>query len=184
MHAIIFGLCLEDFPDREMRGKNELGQEFYSSDIFRNIWKLGFVSLSDVSWNTCAYVARYVVKKTTTEYGNSPEDLGLEPEFVLMSRRPGLGREYLDLHPDALDFDIIPISTPNGCRKIEIPRYYTRLISEEKRDKLLERRKQSADNHRFLISSNSTVDYLDYLQEEERRKKEEVRVLSRSRIEK
>lgn len=183
MHAIIYGLSLEDFPDLEWRGKNELGQDFYTSEKFGNIWSNGFVSLSDVSWNTCAYVARYVVKKVQTDYGNSPEDIGLEPEFVLMSRRPGLGKEFLDKHPDALDFDSIPISTPNGCRNIEIPRYYTRLISEEKRDKIMEKRKQSADNHRYLIISNSTVDYLDYLEEAERRKSDEVTVLSRRRIE-
>lgn len=179
-HAIIYGLSLSDFPDLELRGKNELKQEFFSSEIFRNIWCNGFVSMSDVSWETCAYVARYVVKKASTDY--SMCDIGLDDEFCLMSRRPGLGADYLSQHPDALDFDSIPISTAKGCRNIEIPRYYTRLISEEKRDMILEKRKKSADDARRLVFSKTSLLYLDYLRDEERRKADAVRSLGRGKV--
>ena len=179
-HAIIYGLDLSDFSDLEFRGYNELKQAFYSSEKFRNIWEYGFVSMSEVSWATCAYVARYVVKKASTDYSMS--DFGLEDEFCIMSRRPGLGAEYLKMHPDALDFDSIPISTAKGCRNIEIPRYYTRLISEDKRDMILEKRKQSADDARYLVFSKTSLLYLDYLREEERKKADAVRVLGRGKV--
>lgn len=183
-HAIIYGLSLEDFPDLIEVGKNELGQKFYSSEIFRNIWSNGFVSMSEVTWETCAYVARYVVKKVESlDTGESPESLGLEPEFCLMSRRPGLGFDFLKLHPDALDFDSIPISTAKGCRNIEIPRYYTRLISDEERDMILEKRKKAADNTRYAIISRSPLPYVDYLHDQERKKKDAVKSLGRGRIE-
>lgn len=181
-HAIIYGLSLEDFPDLEFRGKNELGQNFFSSEKFRNIWSNGFVSLSEVSWDTCAYVARYVVKKAQAETGLSPEDIGLEKEFCLMSRRPGLGAEYLKQHPEALDFDSISISTPSGGRKIEVPKYYTRLCSDEKRDIILEKRKMSADNMRHLQITSTSLLYLDFLREEERKKKDAVKVLGRGKV--
>lgn len=184
-HAIIYGLSLDDFPDLIEVGKNELGQKFYSSDIFRNIWTKGFVSMSEVTWETCAYVARYVVKKVDLmDNGSTPESIGLEPEFCLMSRRPGLGADYLKVHPDALDFDTIPISTAKGCRNIEIPRYYTRLISDEDCDMIIEKRKQAADNARYMIQQKSSLPYLDYLHDAERKKKDAVRALGRGRIEK
>ena len=68
MHCILFGLSLSDLPDIRERGVNELGQKFYISDRFNSIWNNGFTLLSDVSWKTCAYVARYVTKKLNGDY--------------------------------------------------------------------------------------------------------------------
>ena len=51
-HAILFGIGLEDFPDRVVSGKNGLGQLYYESEILRNIWSRGIVKMSEVSYDT------------------------------------------------------------------------------------------------------------------------------------
>ena len=62
-HAILYGIDLADFPDLYPRGYNELKQAYYSSPTMERIWKNGFIIMSEVTSRTCAYVARYVMKK-------------------------------------------------------------------------------------------------------------------------
>lgn len=80
-HAIIFGW----FPsDAKFDFKNALGQHFYSSEILNKLWSFGFTTLSDISKDSCEYVAGYTAKKENP----------LKPGKLYMSRRPGLGRQF------------------------------------------------------------------------------------------
>lgn len=89
-HAILFGLSLNDFSDLRPVSKNELGQTLYTSPTFEKVWQNGFVSLGEVTFHSCNYVARYTLKK---QFGSKDEFAdGRKPEFVLSSRRPGLGK--------------------------------------------------------------------------------------------
>ena len=60
----------------------------------QNISK-GFVDICEVNWDTCAYVARYTVKK---EGGKKTDEWyfeqGKTPEFINMSRKPGIGLDF------------------------------------------------------------------------------------------
>lgn len=89
-HAIIYGLELSDFSDLVYVGCNKLRQPYYSSELFAGIWGNGFVQMSNVSYRTCAYVARYVLKK---HYKADVDfmSLGIHSEFNLSSRKPGIG---------------------------------------------------------------------------------------------
>ena len=91
-HAILFNLGLSDFPDRRIHSYNELKQPLYYSPTLEKLWGHGFILMSDVTWKTCNYVARYVDKKSRLE--DVPMTNGIfdwEPEFSLSSRRPGIG---------------------------------------------------------------------------------------------
>lgn len=90
-HAIIFGLDLIDFLDLRPVSSNELGQQVYTSPTFEKVWQNGFVSLGEVTFHSCNYVARYTLKK---QFGRKDEyEDGRKPEFVVSSRRPGIGKE-------------------------------------------------------------------------------------------
>lgn len=102
-HAILFGI---DFPDKKLE-KIENGFRYYSSSILRELWPFGNNIISDVSFDTCAYVARYIMKKHLGkdawmqyfEYidWNTGECVGHRiPEYTTMSRRSGIGKEFLD----------------------------------------------------------------------------------------
>lgn len=91
-HAILFNLGLEDFPDRKIHSYNELKQPLYYSPKLEKLWGHGFILMSDVTWKTCNYVARYVDKKAVhEEIPMTDGDFDWEPEFSLSSRRPGIG---------------------------------------------------------------------------------------------
>lgn len=87
-HAIIYGIGLDDFTDIDYRGCNEIGSPFYTSPTLEKIWSHGFVLFSDVSWRTCNYVARYVLKKQVQT--DDVDGVALRP-FNLSSRNPGIG---------------------------------------------------------------------------------------------
>jgi len=95
--------------------------------LLDSLWGLGFSTIGSLTFESAAYVARYVMKKVTGEaaadhYGD------LLPEYVTMSRRPGIGKVFFerfasDIYPD--DFII-----SNG-HKVKPPRYYDSLYEIE-----------------------------------------------------
>lgn len=83
-HAIIFG---QDFR----ADKIDLNSDMYTSPSLAEKWGLGNVSLMPVTMASICYVCGYVFKK------NDDPDT-----FSLMSRRPGIGHDWLDKYRDDL----------------------------------------------------------------------------------
>ena len=171
-HCIIFGLSLDDFPDRRIVGCNELGQDYFTSDNFQRVWSdqdgfpIGFVCLSDVSYKTCAYVSRYCAKKIF--HGEST--INGTSEFTLMSRRPGLGSWYFDDHPDVIEKKHIYLSDSSGSVKVSVPKYYLqklKLTNRKLYDKLIFERKQFALDRDLLKLQGTSLSYIDQLELEE-----------------
>ena len=98
----------------------------YISQSLSDLWPYGFHTIGNVTFESAAYVARYVTKKLL---GSSPEAMKLKEErygdkqieFALMSRMPGLGYAWFQkYHNDLYPKDFI---MHNG-RRIKPPRYY------------------------------------------------------------
>ena len=107
LHIILFGLSLDDIrylqdnkPLKPVK-RNELGQITYESEYLGKLWQKGFANVSESNYFTMGYVARYTMKKA--EGNPYPQKYNLTPEFVLMSRRPGIGAYFLEDHPDTID---------------------------------------------------------------------------------
>jgi len=108
-----------------------------------------------VTFETAAYTARYIMKKVTGEntedhYYKTCEHTGnlyiLEPEFVRMSLKPGIGEKWYqkyksDLYPG--DFAIM------NHREVKIPRYYDKMYDLESDDfeEIRALRKENARKH-------------------------------------
>lgn len=122
----------EDYEARlDCRGYNELGYLYYSSNYLEDlIWKNGFVWLTEVSWNACAYVARYVKKK---DYGFASDEYKptmREPEFSVMSRNPGIGMFYPKEHPDFTEFSKIPFGDTREFKEIPLPSAFLETLAK------------------------------------------------------
>lgn len=116
-------LLNKDFADKKSLSS---GNEYnlYTSKILSQLWPHGHHSIGDVSFQSAAYVARYCVKKN--QNGKTVND-GRTPEFVTMSRRPGLGTGYFDKYSnELLDHDTIII---NGV-PAALPRFYDGKIAQ------------------------------------------------------
>lgn len=169
-HAILFGIDRDDIGDCKEFGKNELGQKYYKSDRLASIWKNGYVLLSDVSWKTCAYVARYVTKKLNGKLDNTYAERNVFKEFALMSRKPGIGKPYLDAHPDCMDYSYINIGTEEEGKKITIPKYFLKkleLENPEKYDKIVSDRKKFANDSMMLQLGKTDLKFVQYLENQE-----------------
>lgn len=118
-HAIIYGLSLSDFNDLRYIGCNEIKDPYFSSPLFEKIWSNGFVQMSSVNYKTCAYVARYVLKKHYKK--NIAELNGAEQEFTLSSRRPGIGLCSVEILL-IKSSDYIFFSGDDGVRQFRIPK--------------------------------------------------------------
>lgn len=141
-HAIVFGLELNDLTPYK---HSALGYQYWNSPTLDKCWtdengKLkGYIVAGDVSWDTCAYVARYIMKKQMGPHARQAyAALGLTPEFSLMSRRPGIAKQYYLDHPEIWDYVKINISTPQGGRSFAHPAYLRKLYEIDEPDKALE----------------------------------------------
>jgi len=115
-HACLFNY---DFPDKKLYTVRN-GIRIYTSEILLKLWPYGYHTIGDVTFESAAYIARYVTKKIT---GSRAEEhyQGRVPEYVTMSRKPGIGKGWLDKFSD----DIYPhdylIVNGNKCKP---PKYY------------------------------------------------------------
>lgn len=117
-HACLFG---HDFEDKTLYSSKN-GINLYSSHTLDYLWGLGDCRIGDVNYETAAYVARYIMKKKLGQAGEQYKAEGVEPEFVRMSRRPGIGSTWLDKFQDDVyphDYAVIR----NGI-KVKPPKFY------------------------------------------------------------
>lgn len=125
-HACLFG---HDFEDKTL-WKMERDIPLYRSKKLEELWPYGYSTIGGVTFQSAAYVARYIMKKITGEAAanhyewmdpETGEFHNRKPEYTTMSRRPGIGSRWLekyrsDVYPD--DFVVI-----NG-KKMKPPKYY------------------------------------------------------------
>lgn len=166
-HDIVFGLKLDDL---KFYKRSEGGYNYYNSEFLSNIWKKGFVVVGKVNWDTCAYTARYVMKKLKGEEGSFYEEHGLEAPFVVMSRKPGIARKYYDDHPELFDSPCVYISTEDGAHPVYPSKYYKRLFdldSPEESAIMKEKNKEIALLRHDNKVKQSQLSYLDQLSVDE-----------------
>lgn len=90
-HLLLFN---HDFDDATLWSRRN-GQRLFRSSVLEELWPYGFSTIGDVTFESAAYCARYILKKVTGEdarahYGER------NPEFVTMSRKPGLASAWFD----------------------------------------------------------------------------------------
>ena len=155
MHLILFNCSL---PDLKLLRENELKQPYFVSETISKLWTYGFHIIANVTWETCAYVARYVVKKQKGNNSDVYEKYNFEPEFSTMSRRPGIGFDWYDEHKEELyAYGSLYLPTNNGSRVIKPCKYYDRLFDIEYPDVMDEikdnRQNAAIEYNKISISS-------------------------------
>lgn len=134
-HALLFGA---HFADRKFLRKLPSGASIYTSALLEQLWPHGFSSVGDVTFESAAYVARYVMKKITgggadEHYQLMHPDTGelvqRRPEFNRMSLKPGIGAKWFERYRSEVfgrqgDLDRVVI---NGV-EMKPPKYYDKLL--------------------------------------------------------
>ncbi len=168
-HAAIFGL---DFSaDRELfkRGNNPL----WTSPLLEELWGHGFATIGKLTAETAQYVAGYIQKKLTGTKGrdfyetdqvdeHTGEVFSLKPPYSTMSRRPGIGKTWLDkFHTDVYPSDHViskgiksrPPAFYDYCLNLRDPSALAAL----KRKRAAEGRKHRDNNTPERLATRETV---------------------------
>ena len=151
-HICLFGVS--EIPDLMFSYKK--GQyNYYKSSLYESFWSTkfngvevlrGFVDISDISFDSIAYTARYVFKK---QQGLMKKDFlesyaALDPDlrpdlrtqpFIGMSLKPGIGSEYYEKHKfNIRSEDLVKYHKKYQLFKSRPPRYYDKLFERDSPD--------------------------------------------------
>lgn len=139
-HACIFGL---DFAStRSPLQRAASGHTLYRSPLLDELWPFGYHSIGELTFDSAAYVARYVTKKITGKQADehyervditTGEVFNVRPEYATMSRRPGLGKKFFDEHhQEVYRHDSVIFKGAEYAP----PRYFDKLLKDQDPEKL------------------------------------------------
>lgn len=181
-HAIIYNLPTKFLEKSEEWTSHDPSYKLWRAPGIEKIWKHGLCVYGDVNWLTCAYVARYIVdkqlgkNKAKQEFFQSQVFPG-EPwqdEFVRMSRKPGIGRQYYDEHKQEIyKWDAIPLELQGTIRDVRPGKYFDKLFDVEQPKilrKLKRRRAEQADRAFKAALMSTDLSEVEYLELQERSK--------------
>lgn len=127
-HACLFNV---EFEDQVPIGKSKSGFVFYTSKRLEALWGLGHVTVQPLVKETASYTARYIMKKVLGDaarahYSVVDEDGVMherQPEFAVMSLRPGIGAKWFDkFGGDVFPMDAVIL---DGVKR-QVPKFYDR----------------------------------------------------------
>lgn len=146
-HALLFGY---DPPDKTHWETTKQGHKLYLSALMQDCWPFGLAPIGALTYQSAAYTARYAMKKIG---GQQAEQHYLRvhpyhgfitrvrPEFLLMSRRPGLGQGWFEkFGTEAFTHDSVIVDG----REARPPRFYFNQLSEEDKARITKKRTDAA----------------------------------------
>lgn len=167
-HVILFG---EDFREDRVKHSVSADHPIFKSERLSFLWGMGHCSIGSVSSGSCHYTAAYIFKRVTGDaaaahyqYLNltTGEIFDRIPEFVVMSRRPGIGSDFYDRFASDLSGDFV---VKGGGAKAPVPTFYDTRIEREdperlkriKRKRVRQAAKRAADNTPERLAVRKTV---------------------------
>jgi len=167
-HACIFNF---DFSDKVFYDVSKKGEPLYTSLKLTEMWGHGYALIGAVTWESAAYVARYVTKKITgnaadAHYGNKL------PEHVTMSNRPGIGKNFYEkYYSDIYPYDEIVM---RDGKSFKPPKYYDKQLEIENPEAL-----QTIKQRRIEAVEKKPIQSFTRLKEKENYKKLQLQQLMR-----
>lgn len=137
-----YHICLfnHDFSDKRI-WKESGDNLLFRSATLETLWPYGHVSIGALTFQSAAYTARYVLKKQTGDHAQNHYEFvdpygeihDLQPEFSIMSRKPGIGIPWLQKYgKEVIDNDNVIV---DGKRQ-SVPAAYDRFHKEKHRAQL------------------------------------------------
>lgn len=138
-HCLFFGFR---FPESEFITRSRSGgppgpHRIWRSDLLDSLWGLGFSSVGELTFESAAYVARYVMKKRTGPMAGDAykrvdlttgEVVDVRPEFCRMSLKPGIGASWFERYQaEVFPHDRVIVRG----KEAKPPRYYLQLLERQ-----------------------------------------------------
>ena len=131
-HAVLFGIE----PHDKIAYSKSNGFQLWESATLDNCWGLGKVLTGDLTFESAAYIARYIMKKRLGDEAHAwyekvdvetGEITKMTPEYNRMSTHPGLGKHWLDKYwGDVYPHGKIVVRSDES----QAPRYYDKQLKK------------------------------------------------------
>lgn len=126
-HVLLLSHAFEDARQVRQNSSDATEYKTYTSATLSTLWTAGNTLIGDVTFHSAAYVARYCMKKITGPSADGHYK-GRQPEFIVMSRRPGIGHDYFNKYKsELLAHDNVIV---NGL-PVRMPRFYDNKIAAD-----------------------------------------------------
>ena len=154
-HILIFG---HDFDDSVLFHQGDYN--IYTSEKLQALWRKGHSTIGALTQETAAYTARYCTKKITGElaeehYKRTNKQTGetnqLRPEFLLMSRRPGIAKKWFEKYKADTQKGFVT----NDGKTFGIPKYYQKLMTELEEETLIQNRRAFIPKEKARLEEKS-----------------------------
>lgn len=159
-HACLFNF---DFEDKYLWSVRA-GVPLYRSKTLEELWPYGYSTIGEVTFESAAYLSRYVTKKITGDksdehYLNSTTGEVMHKEYIVFPRGYGLGRLWYDKYKDDCYPSDFLISGKKKL-KVRVPQYYDKiydLTNPEDMDRIKRARRSRAS----LFKDNNIPERLE-----------------------
>lgn len=163
-HFLIFG---HDFSEDRKRWGQRGDYPVFRSASLERLWPFGNSEIGTLTFDSAAYVARYVTKKLHGEaaadkywvidYSTGELLHERTREFMKMSRKPGIGRSWFEKHKVSMyERDQVVVLGPSGSKVFKPPKYYDsqfEIVDPYRMDDVRESRLISLRNGRVALNN-------------------------------
>lgn len=187
-HLLIFGWSpdADDIYTVDRNGRineNKFGHKYYYSHLIDKVWDFGSHTIGDFTWETASYVARYTTKKVGKLDKDFYEKYNIAPEFIVMSRKPGIGKNWIDNHKECYaTFSDNYIGTEFGSRSIGKNRYFDNQLDPEVLSSIKLVRSDLMSRRKKLELIVNHTDYDTLLEKKDEKSKHKEKLLPRKDI--
>lgn len=181
-HLIIFNCKLDDL---ELLYKNDSQFKYYTSKTISGCWKYGFHNIASSISASMPITISNNMKKQKGENSSIYDKFNYPPEFTIMSRKPGIGKEYFEQHAIDIYYDGAFLSTEDGSMRIYPNKYYDYLFDleyPELKVVLDDDKKSIIENNNRLRSNLTSLTYSEMLESVEENVKARTKILKRKEM--
>lgn len=183
-----YHLCVMNLPipdeELEFMFTNHEGDQIFNCEKIRKIWGKGLISVGQVTFNSAAYVARYIMKKQKGPDADwYYQSQGKAKEFTRMSLKPGIGAKYYETNKERI-YQYDNITLPKGRSSITVkpPAYFDKLYDLDEPENLTrikQARREKAERAETTKEKATSLYPWQQREIEERSKKESIKKLIR-----
>lgn len=153
-HMLLYGAPL-DLSQNYSYHIDKNFKEHWKNPLIDKYWPYGIHDIANIEWSSAAYVSRYCTKKIAVGQNRAQiyAEQGKQEEFIRMSRNPGIGMKYYNLHKlDIYAHDSMVMKTVKGnTGSFKPPKAFDKLFKEEYPEefkKIEKHRKECAERSR------------------------------------
>lgn len=182
-HYHMIAFTDNEIPDLKSWGKSN-GLPVWISETLNKKWGNGHVLIGSVTYESCGYVRRYILKKSLGQDNILKYNAaGIVEPYTAMSN--GIGAVNKDKLLRMYEYDKVNVIKGEKLKSIKPAKHYDNMLREldpELYDFIKEKRKEARIESRANIKNQTDISYEEYRENTSRKKDKQITLLERREI--